>query len=149
MGKVKCKRAILRISNDSNILVCIEAHSKMPRINPVETRKEKKSTICTHDKSRAFKPDELSAILGICEIQNSITKTAAFAIHQSEAKNQAAKEKAKAKRFKMSIEARKARDYKKIELPKHKSKHTPKGTMQHAKPTKRVLAKLALLAEAA
>ena len=149
MGKVKCKRRMRSISNSSDILVCVETNSKIPRIKPIELQKKKTETISVREKSRAFKKGELKSILEVCGSTNPITKQAAFKVDIQKSKENATIAKAKLAKFKAGKELRKRRDYGKVKSVRRTSKHTQKGTIHIAKPTKRVLAKLAKLAQTA
>jgi len=149
MGKVKCRRRMRCISNNSDILVCVETNSKMPRVKPIEMQKKKTGVIGVHEKSRAFKKGELKSILEICGSTNLITKRAAFKVDTQKSKENAAIVKAKAVKFKAGLDERKWRDSQKRTTARRPSKHTPKGTIHVAEPTKRILAKMERLKKAA
>lgn len=121
------------VSNGSNILVCIATESKIPKTATIEMPKKKKSAICAHEKSRAFKKGELKAILNTCVKAGSTTKLAAFEVGQKKATKKAAIVKAQLIKFKAGLSARKQRDAEKVELQKAPSKQTPKGTIAKAK----------------
>ena len=131
------KRRMRSMLHDSTILIAVEAHCKIPRVNEVETRKPKIGIIGTHDKSRSLKRGELKEILKVCGNTVSVTKTPTFAIHQMDAMTTVEKEIAKASRkeFKNSVEfAKRVNRYlRSTPSKKNPSKQTPKGTMPKVK----------------
>ena len=151
MGQIKCKRAMRRISNQSEALTVISRGCKFPRVEKITEKKKKVESTRMSAKVRAFKPGELLKVWNACGIPGSITKIAAYAVHQLNAMKPAAKAKAKAviAKFQAGKENRLTRWMSATSSPKKPSKRTPKGTAHNAKPTKHILAKMAKLAKAA
>jgi hypothetical protein len=82
-------------------------------------------------------------------LKNKAKELPVFMVGQAEAKERVVIAKKKLVKFKAGLEWRQIRDAEKVVSKKNPSKQTPKGTIHIAKPTKRVLAKLAKLAQAA
>ena len=148
MGQIKCKRAMRRISNQSEALTVIACGCKFPRVEKITEKKKKVESTRMSAKVRAFKPGELLKVWNACGIPGSITKIATYAVHQLDAMKPAAKAKAVIAKFKAGKENRLTRWMSATSKPKKPSKHTQKGIVYDAKPTKRVLAKMAKLAKA-
>jgi len=135
MGQIKCKRAMRRISNQSEALTVIACGCKFPRIEKITEKKKKVESTRIGKKVRAFKPGELLKVWNTCGIPGSITKIAAYAIHQLDAMKPAEKAKTKAviAKFKAGKENRFTRWMSATSSPKKVSKRAPKGTLPKVK----------------
>lgn len=86
MGKVKCKRAMRRITNGSEVLTVIECECKFPRNTVKIYAKEKAQTPRIRIKTRAVSFNEMCKIMDVCLIAAPVAKIPAFKAGQAEEK---------------------------------------------------------------